>query len=352
MTPLVRVLLLPVVYLAFVSLASAHLGQAPGEIEARLGPGKPVPTQEPAEEAKGYTVGRLHLLVEYCNGVSSSEQYQTTDGSVIPETEIAALLGSNAGSSSWHQASNDVWVRVDKAAVAYIADKGKALVLQLYAYHLEEKKKSEKTSEADPPRSAAPAAAPRIMTKIVSRYISADTPPDSFAAKPKIAYMAGTTYSRAEEEDDPAQHLHQLIICVEPDIWVINLEGMQGRHIVDPGPTFEVHNPLLGTEASGNLSSLEMGKEVAFFQEHGATRLGKLTIEGQSCEAFEYKESNYRLVLNSRRDTHQPFQLDVFKDGKLDFSVRYMSYETDLPFDPALFTPPANASITEVKANA
>jgi hypothetical protein len=161
--------------------------------------------------------------------------------------------------------------------------------------------------------------------------------------------MAGLTYARAEEEDDPEQHIHGLTICVEPDIWMINLDAMQGRHIVDPGPTFEVHNPLIEPDAPGDLPSLEMGKEVEFFQQHSATRLNPQTIDGQQCEALEYKESNYRVVLNIRADTHKPFQLDVFKDDKLDFSIRYMSYEKDIPFDASLFAPPSNVVITEAK---
>ena len=41
--------------------------------------------------------------------------------------------------------------------------------------------------------------------------------------------------------------------------------------------------------------------------------------------------------------------MDFTKGGKPDFSIRYLSYETDLPFDPSLFEPPPGLKITESK---
>ena len=164
---------------------------------------------------------------------------------------------------------------------------------------------------------------------------------------PKTLYLAGDTYARVEEEADPAQRIHGLMICSEPDIWMINLMGRQGQHIVDPGPTFTTHSPVLPQDAPGDLASLEIGKEVAFFESRHAARLEPQTVAGQSCEVSEFKEANYRVVLNVDAATHKPFRLDVFKDGKPDFSIRYVSYEIDLPFDPVLFRPPADVTLTD-----
>ena len=63
------------------------------------------------------------------------------------------------------------------------------------------------------------------------------------------------------------------------------------------------------------------------------------------------KHKNYRTVLLIRQDTHKPFHLDVFKDGNALFSIRYVSYKTNLAFDPALFKPPTGLTITEAKVN-
>ena len=42
--------------------------------------------------------------------------------------------------------------------------------------------------------------------------------------------------------------------------------------------------------------------------------------------------------------------MDVTKDGKPDFSICYLFYETDLPFDPSLFEPPPDLKITAQRA--
>jgi hypothetical protein len=88
------------------------------------------------------------------------------------------------------------------------------------------------------------------VIKIVSRFISPQIPPDSFAAKPKAVYIAGDSYARVEEEPDAARGIHGLIIISEPDSWMINLLDHSGRHMVDPGPTFIIHHNILGRESS------------------------------------------------------------------------------------------------------
>jgi hypothetical protein len=78
------------------------------------------------------------------------------------------------------------------------------------------------------------------VTRIVTRYLSPVIQPGSFGAKPKTLYIASDGYSRTEEEPDPEQGVHGLIIVSEPDVWMINLFDHTGRHIVDPGPTYNV----------------------------------------------------------------------------------------------------------------
>ncbi|HTE93949.1 MAG TPA: hypothetical protein VK678_10615, partial [Bradyrhizobium sp.] len=187
------------------------------------------------------------------------------------------------------------------------------------------------------------------MTRIEYRAISPKIPADSFAAKPKIQYIAGTTYSRTEEQPDPPERIHGLIICAEPDIWMVNLIPRTAQHIVDPGPTFITHHNILDRDAPKAFASLEFGKEIEFFRSHHATPLEAQSLDGQRCEVFEFKHESYRIVLFVRPDTHQPFHFDVFRDDKAFFSIRYLIYQTNLPFDPALFKPPAGITITEAK---
>jgi hypothetical protein len=185
------------------------------------------------------------------------------------------------------------------------------------------------------------------ITKIVTRIVSPQISPDSFAAKPKTLYIASDSYSRSEEEPDPQQRIHGLIVVNEPDVWMINLFDHTGRHIVDPGPTFIVHHNILGGDAPKEFASLEFGKEKEFMQTHKAIGLASREIDDQRCEASEFRHEMYRIVLYTASDTHIPFQIEIHKDGKLDFAFRYISYQVNLPFDAALFRPPSGIRITE-----
>jgi hypothetical protein len=52
------------------------------------------------------------------------------------------------------------------------------------------------------------------------------------------------------------------------------------------------------------------------------------------------KSGGREVILLVDPATDKPVQMDFTKDGKPDFSIRYLSYETDLPFGPSLFEPP------------
>ena len=138
-----RLFLLFTFVILFAQAASANLGQNPKQVGTRYGAGKSILAETPAEDAQVYSFKGLFILVEYWKGVSSSEQYQKHGGAALAEAEINALLAANTGAASWRQTPSDTWVRTDKAAIAYLADHGKALVVQLYDYHVEERKNQE-----------------------------------------------------------------------------------------------------------------------------------------------------------------------------------------------------------------
>jgi hypothetical protein len=187
------------------------------------------------------------------------------------------------------------------------------------------------------------------MTRIVSRSIGPEIQPGSFASKPKTLYIAGNSYSRTEEEPDPKEGIHGLLIASEPNVWMINLFEHAGRHIVDPGPTYIVHHRILEQEAATDFDTLEFGKEVEFFRTHQTISLPAREIDGVRCNAAEFKKAPYLIVLYTRSDTHVPWQLEVHKEGKLSFGIRYLSYQMGLAFDPALFRPPSGIRLEEAK---
>ena len=204
------------------------------------------------------------------------------------------------------------------------------------------------------------------MTKIVFRSMSPDTAPDSFGAEPKTLTRAGdkdwtlyrvsNKYWRIEGAPDPAGGIHTLTITREPDAWVINLLDNTARHIIDPGPTFFARLPIISTLKSNGqpdpnkeFQDLEFGNEVRFFRLHKARDLGRRKVEEKDCNALAIKSGAREVTLLLDPDTSKPVEMDVTKDGKPDFSIRYLSYETDLPFDPSLFEPPQGLKITESK---
>jgi hypothetical protein len=187
------------------------------------------------------------------------------------------------------------------------------------------------------------------MTRIVSRFLVPEIQPGSFASKPRTLYIAGTSYSRTEEEPDPEQGIHGLLIANEPNVWMINLFDHAGRHIVDPGPTYIVHHRILEQEAPKEFDPLEFGKEVAFFRAHQTASPPEREIDGVRCDASAFNKAPYRIVLYTRSDTHVPWQLEVYKDGKFSFGIRYLSYETNLPFQSDLFHPPSGIRLKEAK---
>lgn len=189
------------------------------------------------------------------------------------------------------------------------------------------------------------------MTRIEFCNTSPEISADSFGAKPKILYIAGTTYSRCEEQPDPKEGIHALLICSEPNIWMVNLYPGVAEHIVDGGPTYNTHHPILPPDTLKEFSSLEFGKEIKFFHDHKANPVAEQSLDGIQSKASELKLEGYRLVLFVRSDTERPFRLDVFKDDKPYLSVRYLSYQTDLTFNPDLFKPPVGVIITESKQN-
>ena len=193
---------------------------------------------------------------------------------------------------------------------------------------------------------------PTRMTRIVIRHLGQ---PAGFPSAPTVEYFAGTGYGRVEEALDSVNHIHGLGITNEPNVWMINLVDRSGRHMVDPGPTFNLHAPVFTTAtAKGQpavekgLEGLEYGHEVPFFRQHHAKE-GKREVEGKSYSTFSLKHGAVEVRLLVDTTTGRPFEIEESKDGTLVLAVRYLSYETGLPFQKALFEPPAGIRMTEAR---
>src|SRR5713226_2198336 len=115
---------------------------------------------------------------------------------------------------------------------------------------------------------------PPMMTKLTVKLESPDIPKDSFAAQAKLMYRAGSSYCRIEENPDPEQGIHGLLITNGPDVWMVNRLDKTARHILDPGPTYNCRLPMFANGENNKsakdlkkpIVQLEFGRELEYFK--------------------------------------------------------------------------------------
>lgn len=189
------------------------------------------------------------------------------------------------------------------------------------------------------------------MTKIVFRAVEPEMPAEAFAAKPKTLYLWTATRMRTEEMPDPAMKLQGLVIANGKDIWMINLWDKTGRHIIDPGPTYNAHAPIVPPDGQGKptrAADFEMGREMAYMTAHHAQQ-PKGLLDGVERIIYEATQDGLKLRLYVAEDTQLPVGVSVDEGDRRLLRMTYDFYSTNLPADPALFQPPPGIQITEAK---
>jgi hypothetical protein len=184
------------------------------------------------------------------------------------------------------------------------------------------------------------------VTHIDYRFISKDLVPGSFEASTRRMWRAGDSFLRIEEQPDPAQGIHGVMISNAPHSWLWNRYGNTAHHIVDPGPTFNVIVPVFPWVTSPELKKLEMGREAAFFKKHTAKRASDAVLDGVPVTAALLTLDGYKVTMFTRKDTGKPMQF-VLDDPKGTYTMRYETFEEGLPFDRKLFELPANVKVVE-----
>lgn len=185
------------------------------------------------------------------------------------------------------------------------------------------------------------------MTKIVTHDDSPDLKSDSFHSKPKTLYRIGNKYARMEEAEDTQNGLKLLIIVSEPDIWQINLQDKSGRHIVDPGPSYNFYAPIVYSEgAPKELSNLELGEEIKFMKTHEAKKSSGHEIKGIKCDRYEVTLEGYGIHLFTKENAEIPQKVVVSHGGKVLISLFYDEYEVGLEPKMDLFVVPKEVTIS------
>lgn len=195
---------------------------------------------------------------------------------------------------------------------------------------------------------------PQTMMKLVVRLESPDVPGESFTAKPKTMYRAGTRYCRTEELPDPEQGIHGLMILNEPDAWMVNLLTKTAKHFVDTGPTFNCHLPIFrgeqiksAADMKNPLLELEFGQELEYFKGKGAARKEGPILRDKPTTVYAVDIGDSQLFLFTTGTPERPWAV-ARRHGNANEIFWYGTYE-QLPFDQKLFAKPEGVKIEEVK---
>ena len=183
------------------------------------------------------------------------------------------------------------------------------------------------------------------MSHIVYRYASPLITPGSFEATSSEVWRVELSHARIEEAPDPKQGIHGLIVFNAPNSWHINLYNRTAHHLLDPGPTLDVHFPIFLTSQNEQVLGLEFGQEVSFFRKHHARQIGSKTIDGVQTEVSSLTFEDTILTLYVRRDG-KPYQISISGERN-SYTVIYELYESGLEPDWALFEPPGNIAVYE-----
>ena len=200
---------------------------------------------------------------------------------------------------------------------------------------------------------AAPAVAetcapPKLM-KIVTRSVGPDIAPGSFRAKPLTLYRQGERFLRSEEAADSERNLHMMVVVAEPDIWFVNRADRTGRHVVDPGPSYIAHAPIVaGQGVPAAFAELEFGCEAGFARARGR-EAGARGVGGREARIHVLQEGDRRLEILLAPDNN-PLEVAYYEGARTVLMIRYDVYETGLPDNPALFRKPEGFTFQDAAA--
>ena len=196
-----------------------------------------------------------------------------------------------------------------------------------------------------PAANAADRSAERSMVYIEYRFIATNIKPGSFEASVRKLWRYKDSYARLEEAPNPQTGIHGLLITNAPNSYLINRYTKVARHVVDPGPTYNVVIPVFPSERDGKLKGLQMGRELAFFQAHGAVPLPNEPVDTAMCSVLRAKVEDSEIKLFLDKETKQPRQVWI-RNARSEYAIRYSRYLTDLPVDLSLFSVPKDVQVT------
>lgn len=193
---------------------------------------------------------------------------------------------------------------------------------------------------------------PTHLVHIVTTNVTPGVQPGSFNAQPRVLYRQGSDKSRVEEAFDTVNNIHGLIVVSEPDIWMVNLADGTGKHIVDPGPTFNSRTPVFAfTDVDPKLLGLEFGCEAEFIAANAPKSVRVESIGDARFDVYRVQSSADIVEILDRVGTTIPAFARYYRNGKVLMAWRYDAYETMLPLNPQLFTRPSGVKYVEANTS-
>ena len=193
------------------------------------------------------------------------------------------------------------------------------------------------------------------MTRLMVKLESPEIPKDSFAAQAKRMYRAGSRFCRIEENPDPANGIHGLLIINEPDSWLINRLDNTAKHVVDPGPTYNCRMPVFVSgedikspeDVRKTLMDLEFGKELDFFKPRSGEPKPGPVMREKATMVYATQVGEWQLFLFTAGNPEAPVAV-VRSSSKIREIVWFGEFE-QVPFDAKLFAIPDGIKIQETK---
>lgn len=163
----------------------------------------------------------------------------------------------------------------------------------------------------------------RITTVNVSPSLAAD----SFARKPKVLYRVGKGKARLEEQADPRQKVHLLIVVDMPAAFYVDLVAKTAQSVTDD-PDSRLNLPVISDDGlPAEVLALEFGCEARFIADLNTIHERKQTASGVAMKHSRVS-GPWKLTLATREDTERPVAAVLTKDGKVEAAIQYLGYET------------------------
>jgi hypothetical protein len=183
------------------------------------------------------------------------------------------------------------------------------------------------------------------LVKITTADASPGLAPDHFARKPKVLYRLGNGKIRLEEEPDPAQNLHLLIVIDAPRTWQVDLFSKQARLLIDEAESNEVHAPIFSMEGlPADIMALQFGCEQEFISHANTQHERKETKQGVAL-THSLHSGDYKVSLIIREGSDRIMAAMLSKQGKVVAAIRYLGYETLETVPEGLFAPPPGVNM-------